>query len=167
MRNLVWAVAPALLLGACGDSAPEANESAAAAVPAAFPAGEWEVTATVESIASTDQSTPATAAKKGDSATRKVCVADARQLDVLFAPDGADCSALADYARQGRINTAYQCKIAGGVLTPTVNGRYTADTLDVVVDSASMLSGSGDYQMSQKVTGRRLGDCPAEAGQAG
>jgi hypothetical protein len=162
MRILVLAAAPALLLAACGGETGEAaNETAAAAVPVAFPVGEWEVTSTVERIGSTDGTTPAIAAKPGDSATRKACVAEASQLSSLFAPEGVQCTAMSDYARQGRINTAYKCAIPGGVLTPTVNGRYTADTLDVIVDSASMLSGSGDYQMSAKVTGKRLGDCPA------
>lgn len=160
MRKLVMAFGPLLLLAGCGgESETAANEAAEAVVPAAFPVGQWEVTATVESIGSTDGTTPVISAKKGDSTTRKACVADPKQLDMLFAPEGTKCSALADYARQGRINTAYKCNVAGGVLTPTVNGRYTADTLDVIVDSASMLSGSGDYQMSEKVTGKRIGDC--------
>ena len=52
MRKLVWAAVPALMLGACGgESAPSQNETAAAAVPTAFPVGEWEVTSTVERIA--------------------------------------------------------------------------------------------------------------------
>lgn len=162
MRKLVWAAAPALMLGACGgESAPPANETATAAVPAAFPVGEWEVSSTVERIASTDGSTPAVSAKEGDKATRKACVADADQLSKLFADEGADCKVTTTYARQGRINTAYQCQRPGGLTTPTVNGRYTADTLDVTVDTASMLSGTGDYTMSSKVTGQRLGDCTA------
>ncbi len=162
MRKLVLAITPALLLAACGGEAPQADNAAAeAVVPAAFPVGEWEVTSTVESVASTDQSTPAISAKKGDAATRNACVANASELSKLFAPEGAKCTAMSDYARQGRINTAYKCDISGGLLTPTVNGRYTADTLEVVVDSASMLSGTGDYQMSAKVAGKRVGDCPA------
>lgn len=162
MRELFGYVVPALLLASCGGEAQQAGNAAAEAeVPAAFPAGQWEVTATVESIGSTDNSTPAIAAKAGDSATRSVCVADAKQLQGLFVPEGADCSPLTDYARQGRVNTAYKCTIKGGALNVTVNGNYTADTLDVVADSASMLSGSGDYQMRAKVTGRRTGDCPA------
>lgn len=163
MRKLGLTIVPALLLAACGGEAQRAGDEAAAEapVPAAFPVGEWEVTSVVERIGSTDGTTPATSAKQGDSATRKACAATAAELSKLFAPEGADCTAMSDYARQGRINTAYKCDIPGGVLTPTVNGRYTADTLEVVVDSASMLSGSGDYQMSAKVTGKRLGDCPA------
>lgn len=160
MRRLVIGLGPLLLLAGCGgETETAANAASEAVVPAAFPAGQWEVTTTVESIGSTDGTTPVVSAKKGDSATRKVCVADAKKLDALFAPEGTQCTALADYARQGRINTAYKCTVAGGVLTPTVNGRYTADTLDVIVDSASMLSGSGDYQMSARAVGKRLGDC--------
>ena len=165
MRKLILAAVPALVLAACGgESAPATNEAAAAAVPAAFPVGEWEVSSTVERIASTDGSTPAISAKQGDKATRKACVATADELTKLFADEGADCKVTTTYARQGRINTAYQCKRPGGLTTPTVNGTYTADTLDVTVDTASMLSGTGDYTMSSKVTGKRLGDCAAAAG---
>lgn len=162
MRKLVTAMVPALLLAACGGGTePAGNTAETDAVPAAFPVGEWEVTSTVEQISSTDGTTPAIAAKAGDTATRKACVASADELSKLFAPDGADCTAMSDYARQGRVNTAYKCTVKGGVLNVTVNGNYTADTLDGVTDSASMLSGSGDYQLREKVAGRRTGDCPA------
>lgn len=162
MRKLVTAMVPALLLAACGgEPEPTGNTADAGAVPAAFPVGEWEVTSTVERIGSTDGTTPAISAKAGDAATREACVASASELSKLFAPDGADCTAMSDYARQGRINTAYKCTVKGGVLNVTVNGNYTADSLEVVVDSASMLSGSGDYQLREKVAGRRTGNCPA------
>ena len=92
MRNLVLAALPALMLAGCGgETTPAANETAAAAVPAAFPVGEWEVNSTVERIASTDGSTPAVSATQGDKATRKACVADADELSKLFADEGADC----------------------------------------------------------------------------
>ena len=160
MRKLVLAALPALMLGACGgESSPTANETAAAPVPAAFPVGEWEVNSTVERIASSDGSTPAGSAKQGDKATRKACVADADQLSKLFADEGADCKVTTTYARQGRINTAYQCKRPGGLTTPTVNGRYTADTLDVTVATARRLRGRGAATMRTTVPGTRLGDC--------
>ena len=161
MRKLILGLVPALVLTACGEAEQAGDGAAEAVVPAAFPAGEWELTSTVETIGSTDNSTPVIAAKAGDKATRKACVADGKKLDALFVPEDAKCTPLTDYARQGRVNTAYKCTVAGGALNVTVNGNYTADTLEVVADSASMLSGSGDYQMRAKVTGRRTGDCAA------
>lgn len=160
MRNLIQAAAPALLLVACGNPEPATNE-AADAVPAAFPPGEWEVTLSVASIRSTDNSTPAVSAKQGDKATRKACIAAPDDLIKLFTAEGANCTVVTTFARQGRLNNGYQCKAPKGTTSPTVYGRYTADTLDVSVDTASRLSGSGDFTMSEKVTGKRLGDCPA------
>ena len=160
MRKLAIFIAPAVLVAACGGEAEQAgNGTADAAVPTAFPVGEWEVTTKVESVASTDQSTPATSAKVGDTSTRKACIADSKALIAMFTPEGGDCSPITDYARQGRINTAYKCSAPGGFTSPMANGRYTANSFEVQLDTSSRLSGSGDYQMSAKVTGKRLGDC--------
>lgn len=158
MTRWSWAAAaPALLLAACGE---REQTPAEPAVPTAFPAGQWEVTATVESIVSTDKSTPATSAKVGEKTTRQACVADAKALIALFTPEGGDCTSISDYARQGRINTAYKCTVPGGFTSPMANGRYTADSFEVQLDTSSMLSGAGDYQMRGTAVGRRLGDCP-------
>lgn len=158
MRTIKMLVPALLLLAGCGGEAePPANS--ADEVPTAFPAGEWEMTATVENLVSTDQSTPATTAKVGDTSTRKACIKDSKALVALFAPEGGDCSALSDYARQGRINTAYACKVRGGLISPMANGRYTADGFEVQLDTSSQLSSSGDYQLRAKATGKRLGDC--------
>ena len=160
MRKLILAAAPALLLAACGNPEPAADETAEA-VPAAFPLGEWEVTSSVASIRAVDGAAPASSAKQGDKATRKACIAAPDDLIKLFTAEGANCSVVTTFARQGRLNNGYQCKVPKGTTSPTVYGRYTADTLDVTVDTASRLSGSGDFTMSEKVTGKRLGDCPA------
>ncbi len=152
----MMAFAPALLLAACGETEQKPAEPA---VPTAFPTGQWEVTSTVESLASTDKSTPAVAAKVGDTATRKACITDAKDLAALFTSAGAKCTTISDYARQGRVNTAYQCPAKGGFTSPMANGRYTADTLEVQLDTSSRFSGAGDFQMREKATGKRLGDC--------
>ena len=167
MRTVFMIAAPALLLASCGGEAEQGNNTAEPAVPTAFPVGEWEVTTTVENVAPTDGSTPATSAKVGDTSTRKACIADSDGLIAVFTPEGSDCSAITDYARQGRINTAYKCNARGGFISPMANGRYTADSFDVQLDTSSQFSGSGDYQMSAKATGRRVGDCPAAASEAG
>ena len=48
-----------------------------------------------------------------------------------------------------------------GHFAPTIAGLYTADTMEAEVSTATTYSGDGDYQMTEKVTGKRLGDCAA------
>ncbi len=157
MKKLMIAAAP-LLLAACGGEAPK--EEAAAKPPTAMPMGEWEVTATVAKLESTDQSTPAVKKKQGDSWTRKACLAKPEDLSKLLLPEGETCTSNSSYARQGRINSSFTCRTPGkGDHTPTVAGIYTADTLTAEVTTASTFSGTGDYQMTETITGKRLGDC--------
>jgi hypothetical protein len=165
MKLMVGAFVPILMLAACGgDDAPAGNAATdPAAVPGAFPLGEWEATATVEKLTPADREAPATKAREGDKATRKACIAKPDDLAALFTSAGDECTVTTSYARTGRINTAYSCKRAGdkGLVNPTANGRYTADTLDVTVDTASYLAGMGDYVLKEKVVGKRLGNCAA------
>ncbi len=157
MKKLMIAAAP-LLLVACGTEAPK--EEAKAKPPTAMPMGEWEVTATVAKLVSTDNSTPAVKVKEGETWTRKACLKSPEDLAKLMLPEGQNCQSVSNYARQGRINSAFTCRVAGkGDHTPTVAGLYTADTFEAEVSTASMFSGDGDYQMTEKMTGKRLGDC--------
>lgn len=164
MRVLVM-TAGALALAACGGEAPKAEK---VGPPKTFPTGEWEVTATVDRLISKDGTTPAAKAKQGDVVTRKACITDAKELAALFAADGDDCKAQTAFARGGNVNSAYTCKRPGqrGTINPTVYGKYTADTLTVTVNTGTQLSGDGDYELTEKVIGKRLGDCTAEAAPA-
>lgn len=160
-----WMIAPALLLAACGGETPAPVEQAAK--PARLPAGEWEVTSVAESLKSTDNSTPALDRKQGDSVTRKACVAADGKADALLLATGDKCSSTSNYNRDGRINASWTCQRPGnGQLNPAVDGKYTADTFEAVVTTGTWFSGSGDYTLSEKVTARRLGDCPAAAAPA-
>ena len=147
-------------LGACGE-APKPVEDKAP--PASFPAGEWEVTAMTETLRSADKSTPATGHKVGAAeAARKVCSTGAKPVAALFADKGDSCTMENDYARNGRLNLSQQCKRPGrGSLALAIDGKYDEDSFEVLVVTGTYFSGSGDYVMNQKLTGRRLGDCPA------
>lgn len=165
MRILVM-TAGALVVAACGGEAPKAEK---VAPPKTFPTGEWEVTATVDRLISKDGTTPAVKAKQGDAVTRKACVTDPRELAALFVAEGDDCTAQTAFARGGNVNSAYTCKRPGqrGTINPTVYGKYTADTLAITVNTGTQLSGDGDYELTEKLTGKRLGDCPAGSAAAG
>lgn len=157
----------ALALMSCGGETKK--EPTRAAPPATLPTGEWEVTATVDSLKSLDGATPMIKAAKGDTITRKACITDAKELSALFAVEGDTCKVQTAYARGGNINSAYSCRRAGrgGTINPTVYGKYTADTLDVTVNTGTQLTGDGDYQLTEKVTGKRLGDCSPGSATAG
>ena len=154
--------ASVLALAACG-SEPAAPKPEAEVKPATLPAGEWEVTANVESLQSRDDSTPAVALKAGDTTTTRVCVADGEIAPKLFTGNDDPCTTQSAYNRKGRLNIAYQCRREGkGSYSATVDGQYKADSFEAALGTATTFSGSGDYVMNQRLTGRRLGDCPAE-----
>ncbi len=161
MKKLIAASLPLFLLAACGGEAPK--EEAVGAVPDNLPAGEWEFTSTVEKLASTDGSTPATSRTVGSAETVKACIKDGKDLLNVIPAKGDKCSVSTSYTRTGRVNTAYTCTRPGhsGALNPTANGNYTADTMDVTVVTSTMFAGNGDYDITEKVTAKRLGDCAA------
>ena len=156
----ILAAIGALAVAACSGEAPPPP---APAVPARLPAGEWEVTSTVTDLRSTDKTTPATAAKIGDRATARACVAaDGVPPPELFAAPGNTCTAREPYVRNGRMTVQLECTRPGsGKVMAEVSGTFTADTLKGNVGTTSFFAGSGDYHLVQDVTGRRVGECPA------
>ena len=161
-----WLIAPAMLLAACGETKPAQEEKAA--VPAKLPAGEWEVSTTVESLKSTDQTTPAVAFKQGDTLTHRACVAaDGKPADELFLAKGDQCTGTSVFIRKGRINASWNCQRPGkGQVMPSADGKYTADSFEVLVTTGTWFSGTGDYELVQRMKGRRVGDCPAAGAAA-
>lgn len=160
MRTLVM-VAPLLALAACGGE-PEAPKEPA--VPTKLPAGEWEVASLVEKLRPTDAAAPALALKQGETTIHKACVAaDGTPETGLWLAAKDDCAASSVYIKDGRINGSWTCKRSGksGQVMPAVDGKYTADSFEVVVTTGTYLSGGGNYELTQKMTGKRLGDCPA------
>jgi Protein of unknown function (DUF3617) len=160
-RHMMLAVVLGASLTACGE---EAKPVAKKVAPAAFPAGEWEVTALTEKLASSDKSTPATRHKVGSTETNRICSpAGPKPAPALFADKGDTCTLDSDYAKNGRINMSMQCKRAGGdQLALTLDGKYDATTFEVVVITGTYFAGAGDYALTQKMTGKRIGDCPPE-----
>lgn len=155
-------VAASLMLFAACSEAPKPVEKKAP--PAAFPAGEWEVTSLTEKLRSADQTTPATKHKIGVAETRKICSpAGPKPSPTLFADQGDDCKLDSDYAKKGRINMSMQCQRPGrGQVALTLDGKYDETTFEVVAETGTYFTGSGDYALTQNIKGKRLGDCPAE-----
>lgn len=148
------------LLGGCGSEAPApvAVEKAKSLTP-----GEYEVSSEVTKIQSTDKSTPATTVKLGEKAVTRACVAaDGTIEPAMFIDTGDSCSAQSSYARSGRLSIQYQCsRKAKGLVYPNADGNFTADGFEAIVTVSTAFSGDGDYNLTRKLTAKRVGDCPA------
>ena len=155
-------LAGSLALGGCGG---EAAPAAKKAPPATFPAGEWEVSTLTESLKSADKSTPATIHKAGATLVARVCAAPGPKPDpTLFVETGDSCTTTTAYAKNGRVSLAYNCtRPRHGMVMPTIDGKYDADTFEVVSSVGSYFKADGDYVMTQRIKGKRLGDCTPAA----
>ena len=91
MSKLVCVGGLALALAACGGEKKE-EAAAAAAVPAKLAGGLYEVNAEVTQLSSTDNTTPATKLKQGETQVIKACVkADGQPEPALLSEAGDTC----------------------------------------------------------------------------
>ncbi len=166
-RNHMMLALILLPLAACDSDAP-APPAEEKGPPATFVPGEYEVTALTETLKKADQFAPATKHKVGSTDVQKICSpAGPKPAPALFADKGDTCTATSDYAKNGRINMSYNCQRPGhGLLTLTFDGKYDEKSFEVEVATGTYFSGQGDYVLTQRIKGNRLGDCaaPAKAG---
>lgn len=165
-RHMMLAVS--LTLAGCGGEAP-APVAEDKAPPATFPAGEWEVSTLTETLKAADAAAPATIHKAGATLVAKVCAAPGPKPDpALFVETGDKCTTTSAYAKNGRVNLTYKCNRPGkGMVLPVIDGKYDADTFEVATAVGSYFSADGDYVMTQRIKGKRLGDCTPAAKAAG
>jgi hypothetical protein len=145
----------------------EANNSSVEAPAAALQAGEYEISATVDSMRSTDGQTPATIMKAGaPAATTRACVAaDGAVNPAAVAEAGETCTAGDNYMRNGRMSLQFRCKRAGkGDVAHLVDGKFTKDSFEGEVITTSSFSGPGDFEARRTVKATRVGECAAKAG---
>jgi len=147
-------------LAACGGAA----EQKAATKAASVAAGQWELTSEVTAFSKADAGPPAIDTPVGTRATETVCATAGRPPAELFSGAAYDCRYDNYYARNGRLNATMICRREGlqGNIPLTADGDFTADTLEYSRDIRTSLSGNGDVQITQRVTGRRTGDCTPE-----
>jgi hypothetical protein len=166
MRILVL-IGMAALAG-CGDGGTGANNaSAAAAPPETLPAGQYELAAEVTGFNKADQGTPRINTPVGTRSTASVCVGPGAQAPTgLFAESGYDCTVSNYYARNGHLNIALLCRKAGlsGSIPISIDGTFTANTLDYNRNLRTVLTTDGDVEINAHVTGRRTGACTPAAG---
>jgi hypothetical protein len=160
-----------LALAACsGDGG--ADKSGEAVAPASFPAGQWQARWEVTAMRSTDGNIPAVKAKVGDKEEGAGCVQPAatdRPDPALFSGPGYQCTYQSSYIKDGMLTAALTCTRKGvtGQMGMNIQGSYTANSFDGVVDTTTFLPGPGDFAMSRKVSGRRVGPSCAPAPDAG
>ena len=163
MRSIIMtAVAAAWLAGCSGEDAPAPKAEEARA--ASLQAGEYEVTATVAALRSTDKTTPRSKMKVGDppKVTRACVPADGSLAAEVFAEAGESCTPMDQYMRNGRLNLQFKCKRGSDQLTQMADGKFKADSFEAKVSTATYFAGDGDYELTRSFTGKRVGDCPAE-----
>ena len=166
ITKLVCAGALALALAACGgEKKDEAAAAAAAAVPAKLAGGLYEVSAEVTQLSSTDNSTPATKLKQGETQVIKACVnADGQPDPELLAEWGDKCEIKNSYIRNGRMSAQMSCSREGqsGYVMPAMMGSYSAEGFEGEINTLTYFVAEGDYRLTRKVTAKRLGECPAD-----
>jgi hypothetical protein len=165
MMKYVMTAAALTLLSACGDPPkPVATEKAKT-----ITAGEYEVTSEVTKLASADKSTPATIYKMGDKNVIRACIAADGALDpAMFIEKGDSCTAQSSYVRAGRLSVQYQCSRPDrGNVYPAADGNFTADGFEALVTVGTAFAGDGDYNLTQHLTAKRVGECPPPAPAAG
>ena len=161
------ALTPLLILAACSEGS-EPKKADATAAAKQLSAGQWEMTSEVTNVTQRDEGTPAIKVTQGDKTTSSVCIAEAdakKPQAALFASEGSECTHRDMYMSNGRINATLACKRPGlsGEIATLVNGNYTADTIEGTAVTETSLVGEGDVKIESKLTGKRVGDCAAEA----
>lgn len=156
-------IAAIAMLAACSDDS--ATQPKPETVKAAsLQPGEYEISAKIDAIRSTDQTTPATKSKLGDPPTvARTCVpADGTIDPAVFTEAGETCQPMDNYMRGGRMNLQYKCKRGGEQLTQMADGDFTSDSFEAKVTTATYFRGSGDYELTRTFTGKRVGECGAD-----
>lgn len=158
-------------LAACegGGEAPKQAEAPEAAQE--LSAGQWETVTEITDFRQMDQGSPAINTPKGTRTTETVCVApgQGKQPPAALLAGSADytCTYGNHYMSGGTLNTQLDCRRPGvsGQIMMSLDGSYTADTIEANQSLTTYLPGQGDVQIAAKVTGRRTGECAAAAAE--
>lgn len=165
MRRLV--IVPLVLLAACSNAdekaAAEAKAKAEATKNLKLAAGQWATVAEVTRLTKQDNGTPAIDTPVGSKNEAAACVvqaeADAKKPNpvLLAGHEDYDCEYGNFYMSGGTLNAQLTCKRKGldGEVRMTVDGTYTADTIEAEQSISTFLPGSGDVNIMTKLTGKR------------
>ena len=168
MRKL--AAMSLLLIAACSDEAgKEKAGSAAETANLKLEAGQWETTSEIVRMTSADGGAGAAAMEKaaGTKTTTTSCITPEQANkpgSQLFAGDKSSCAYDNFYMTRGRLNASMTCTQPGanGNIMMNVDGTYSATSFEANVDMSTHFVGPGDMKVTSKISGRRIGACPAE-----
>ena len=166
----IWLSALAGVAACSGDGG---SESANKVDPASIriEPGEWELTTEITNMTLADQGSGALPMKVGMKTTTKSCITP-EQVEqpqpTLFSSSKDTCAYKNFYMSRGRLVASMSCQQPGidGQMLMTVDGKYSDSSMDVSVEMAMSRSGPGDVKVNSKLSGRRLGECPADTGAA-
>ncbi|HEY0113643.1 MAG TPA: DUF3617 domain-containing protein [Allosphingosinicella sp.] len=161
----LFALGALCLLAACSGAEETPKEQEAAA---SLEAGLWEASSEIIAFRSTDKTTPVVKAAVGDKSAIQACVTEAdkaKPAPALFSGEDHECEYKSSYMRAGRINNSLECTRKGvtGSIPMQIEGSFNATDFEATVTTQTYLPGSGDFAMTQKVTGRRvMPSCPPD-----
>ena len=158
---------PLLVLTGCSNATGEEAAAPKREAASALEPGQWEITREVVKIAATDNGKPALDTPVGTKTTFTHCVAEAnvkKPEPALFAGiEGEECTYRNFYMSRGRINASLDCRppALSGEIMRTIDGDFTADSLEATATAETYFGSFGDVSISAKMTGHRIGECPA------
>ena len=164
MIKLMPVAGLAMLVAACGEKPAPVEKAAAKLSP-----GLYEVSYNVTTLASTDNTTPATGLKQGDKGVIKACVAaDGQPAPELLGEEGDKCEIKNSYIRNGRMSAQMSCRREGlsGEAMPAMMGSFTADGFEGDITTLTYFVEDGDYRLVREVSAKRVGECPPETKEA-
>lgn len=168
MKAMLYTTAAfGVILTGCSGGGNEGANNAVEERATALQPGEYELTMAVDSIRSTDNTTPASSLNQGSEAvTSRTCIGPDNQIDpAAFVESAESCTAGDTYMSGGRMSLQFRCNRPGkGMLSHLVDGKFTKDSFSGDVITTTIFSGSGDYELKRSVNAKRVGECTAEAG---
>jgi len=173
MRLLIG-IAAVAALAACGGGddggGNEANAGKASggggSAGATMQPGEWEMTTTVTRMNVTGMPAGMNAPMP-PAQTARNCLTpeEAAQASENFLSEttgaGEGCTAENSSMSGGRIQATVQCTRPEGRVRMTMNGTYSATTLDMTQRVQTSAPGGQNVEMEARISGRRVGECPA------
>ena len=164
MRKLAFV--PLLILAACSsESADQAKEGESSAVAMKLNPGQWEMTSEVSNIAMAYKEVPVPD-KAAMTSTFSTCITEEQAnrppAEAFAGGKGSESSCKYDnfYMSRGRMNASMMCQPGNTAIS--IDGTYSADTLDMTMEVATHKGTADDMKMTTKLTGRRTGPCAPE-----
>ena len=172
MKTQLILGAAALALAACGSSDKSGNASAGGGGGAGvtLQPGEWEMKTEVVNV-SAEGLPPgmADSMKQSASSTTRTCMTeeDAKgpKGDLFTGDKSGNCRSEGFSWSGGKISGKTTCGTdASGKTTMTMDGQYSAQSMDMTIKSDTNVAGRG-VSMEMRMTGRRVGECTAATKQ--